>query len=50
MAYTASGTFQLPPANLLSESVNEILFPAGCSIVLFAATALGKKAADSDQA
>ena len=31
---------------LLSQGVNEILFPVGCSLVLFAATALGKRVQD----
>jgi hypothetical protein len=34
--------------DLLSESVNEVPFPAGCSMVLFSATALGKKVARHD--
>lgn len=48
IAYATGGTFQLPAADFLSEGVNEILFPAGCSLVLFAATALGKKATSPD--
>jgi hypothetical protein len=34
----------LPTAALVSRGANEILFPVGCSLVLFAATALGKRA------
>src|SRR5215208_7472413 len=36
-----------PPAaaDLFVKSINEVLFPAGCSMVLFAARALGKRAA-----
>jgi hypothetical protein len=42
-------TYQMspdPPASaaLVSLGANEILFPVGCSLVLFAATALGKRA------
>ena len=33
----------LATADLVSRAVNEILFPLGCSLVLFAATALGKR-------
>ena len=35
----------LSTAELISRSVNEILFPVGCSLVLFSAEALGKSAA-----
>jgi hypothetical protein len=35
----------LATADLVPRAVNEILFPVGCSLVLFSATALGKKAA-----
>lgn len=34
-----------PPADLLVEGVNEVLFPVGCALVLFSANALGKRAA-----
>ena len=41
----ASGAIPQPPASdLLVEGVNEVLFPVGCAMVLFSATALGKKA------
>lgn len=33
----------LPPVGLLARGVNEVLFPIGCSIVLFAADVLGKR-------
>ena len=33
----------LSPAALLVRGVNEVLFPIGCSLVLFAAEALGKR-------
>lgn len=33
----------LPVAALISRGVNEILFPVGCSLVLFAAETLGKR-------
>lgn len=35
----------LPVAALLSRGVNEILFPVGCSLVLFSAETLGRRAA-----
>jgi len=34
----------LSTAKLVAQGVNEILFPVGCALVLFAATALGEKA------
>src|ERR671916_918385 len=40
----ATGATPPPPtADLLTESINEVLFPVGCSLVLFSATVLGKK-------
>jgi hypothetical protein len=39
----------LATADLVSRGVNEILFPVGCSLVLFSATALGKRAVRQDQ-
>ena len=45
IAYATGGTFQLSTADFLSEAVDEILFPVGCSMVLFAAKTLGKRAA-----
>jgi hypothetical protein len=36
----------LATANVVSRSVNEILFPVGCSLVLFFATALGERSGD----
>jgi hypothetical protein len=41
-------TYQMSPeppatAALVSRGVNEILFPVGCSLVLFAATAMGQR-------
>jgi hypothetical protein len=35
----------LTGAELVSRSVNEILFPVGCSLVLFSATVVGKRVA-----
>ena len=32
-----------PPLALVSKTINEVLFPLGCSIVLFAANALGQR-------
>ena len=49
IAYLTAGTARLPTAELLSKGVNEVLFPAGCSLVLFAATALGKKVTSPDK-
>ena len=50
IAYATGGTFQLSSADFLREAVDEILFPVGCSMVLFAATALGKRAASHGKA
>ncbi|MDX6381881.1 MAG: hypothetical protein QOI57_2905 [Rubrobacteraceae bacterium] len=36
----------LSTANLISRGVNEILFPTGCSLVLFSADALGQEGGD----
>ena len=33
----------LTTADLFSRSINEVLFPVGCSLVLYTATALGKR-------
>ena len=42
----AAGTTPPPPASaLFVDGVNEVLFPVGCSLVLFSAGALGKKTA-----
>jgi hypothetical protein len=35
-----------PVADLFVQGVNEVLFPAGCALVLFSAGALGKRAAN----
>ena len=48
IAYATGGTFQLSAADLLSEGINEVLFPVGCSMVLFSATTLGKRVARHD--
>jgi hypothetical protein len=43
----AAGTTPPPPtSDLFVEGVNEVLFPVGCSLVLFSAGVLGKKTAD----
>jgi hypothetical protein len=39
----------LTTADLVSRGVNEVLFPVGCALVLYSATALGKKATRQDQ-
>ena len=49
IAYATGGTFQLSAAELLSEGINEILFPVGCAMVLFSATTLGQRAARYDR-
>jgi hypothetical protein len=42
-----AGTTPPPPtSDLFVEGVNEVLFPVGCSLVLFSAGVLGKKTAD----
>jgi hypothetical protein len=33
----------IPPVELLSRTVNEVLFPVGCAFVLYAAEVIGKK-------
>jgi hypothetical protein len=45
IAYATGGTYQLSSADFLGAAINEILFPAGCSMVLFGATALGERVA-----
>ena len=45
IAYATGGTFQESTADFLSDAVYEVLFPAGCAMVLFAATTLDKRAA-----
>jgi hypothetical protein len=40
---TMGSTPPPPPADALSLGVNELLFPIGCSLVLFSAEALGKR-------
>ena len=39
----ATAPAPLPAAALISRGANEIFFPVGCSLVLFAAQALAKK-------
>jgi hypothetical protein len=42
-----AGTTPPPPtSDLFVDGVNEVLFPVGCSLVLFSAGVLGKKTAD----
>lgn len=36
---------QMPDAKMVSPAVNELLFPAGCALVIYIGTALGKRAA-----
>jgi hypothetical protein len=47
-------TYQMSPeppvtAALVSRGANEILFPVGCSLVLFAATAMGQQVGQRGQ-
>jgi hypothetical protein len=43
VALTLGSTPTLSAAAVLSQSVNEILFPVGCSVVLFSARVLGER-------
>jgi len=43
-----SSSEPLPAVELLTRSVNEILFPVGCALVLFSAGALAEKVSDKD--
>ena len=39
-----------PTTNLISQGVDELIFPVGCSLILFSAEALGKRvASDEDE-
>ncbi len=45
IAYTqATAPVPLGTEDLVSRGINEIIFPVGCSLVLFTATAMGKRA------
>jgi hypothetical protein len=45
LLYSASP--EPPPSTaLISRALNEVIFPVGCSLVLFSATVLGKRAAE----
>jgi hypothetical protein len=46
LALAAGATPPPPAADLFVEGVNEVLFPVGCSLVLYSAGVLGKKTAD----
>lgn len=47
----ASASVPAPSASeLFVEGVNEVLFPVGCALVLFSATALGKRAVSPEKA
>ena len=46
LALAAGATPPPPTSDLFVEGVNEVLFPVGCSLVLFSAGVLGKKTAD----
>jgi hypothetical protein len=45
VALTMGSTPPPPPADVLSVGVNEVIFPIGCSLVLFSAGALGERMA-----
>lgn len=45
VALTVGSTPQMPTVDVASQSLNEILFPVGCSLVLFSAGALGDRIA-----
>ena len=46
LVLAAGATPPPPTSELFVEGVNELLFPVGCSLVLFSAGVLGEKAAD----
>lgn len=46
VALTLGLTPQPPAADVLSRGLNELLFPVGCSVVLFSAGALGERIAN----
>jgi hypothetical protein len=46
LALVAGATPPPPTSDLFVEGVNEVLFPVGCSLVLFSAGVLGKKTVD----
>jgi hypothetical protein len=46
LALTMGSTPQPSPTDLFTQGLNEILFPVGCSLVLFSAGALGKRLAN----
>lgn len=45
LTLTLGATSQVSTGALVSQGVNEILFPVGCALVLFSANALGKRMA-----
>jgi hypothetical protein len=45
LAFAAGATPPPPTSDLFVAGVNEVLFPVGCSLVLFSAGALSKKTA-----
>lgn len=49
LALTMGATPQPSNTALISQGVNEVLFPVGCSLVLFSAAALGKKMAPENR-
>ncbi len=46
LALTMGASPQPLPADLVSQGVNEVLFPVGCSLVLYSAGVLGKRMGD----
>lgn len=48
VALTLGSTPQPPAADVVSQGLNELLFPVGCAVVLFSAGALGERIANRD--
>lgn len=48
VALMLGSTQQLPAADVFSRSVNELLFPVGCALVLYTAGAVGERVARSE--
>ena len=50
IALTPGPIGELSTADVLTESVNDVLFPVGCSLVLYSAKVLGERITNQDQA
>lgn len=46
--FTAASAQPLSPAQLIARSANELLFPVGCALVVYAATGIGRYSAASE--